>query len=82
MMMDNDFPNALGFLKSYSKSPIVEEVLIAGSPSFEIEKPGYGPAVTPEMFRLEMERLYPGYEQRRKMAVPNLMNKYGVVQGV
>jgi hypothetical protein len=59
--------------------PLVEQQMISGVPSFEIEKPGYGPAVSPSMFRSEMERMYPGYNERRKQAVPNLMKRYGLM---
>lgn len=104
MMVDNDFPNALGFLQAYKSvmsdysqageaipdlrlqnkyaqeigGPLVQENLISGSPSFEIERPGYGLAVSPKMFRSEMERLYPGHNERRQNAVPNLLRKFGL----
>ena len=107
MMLDSDFPKALGFLQSYRSGmtdysqsgdvipdlrlqnkyaqemggPLVEQNLISGTPSFEIERPGYGPAVSPKMFRSEMERLYPGHNERRQNAVPDLLRKFGIVQG-
>lgn len=58
--------------------PLVEQDLISGTPSFEIERPGYGPAIPQGMFRSEMERLYPGYNERRQNAVPNLLKRFGL----
>ena len=90
MMMDNDFPNALGFLEAYKKGvfdysqagkgiddlhlqskyakefggPLVQENLISGSPSFDLNMPktpmGQSfegiPNASPEMLRKLMER--------------------------
>ena len=90
MMVDNDFPNALGFLQAYKKGmsdysqsgetipdlrlqnkyaqefggPLVQENLISGSPSFDLNMPktpmGQSfegiPNASPEMLRKLMER--------------------------
>lgn len=62
--------------------PLVEENLISGSPSFEIEQPGYGPAVPKEKFMDTLEYLYPGSRERARNAVPNLMRKANQLRGV
>lgn len=80
--MDNDFPNALGFLQAYKSGlqnkyaqefggPLVEENLISRSPSFDLsvpDVPSLGPEVPDAMKRRQLEMLMPGHELRRRSA--------------
>ena len=55
--------------------PLMQSYEVSGNPSFEIEKPGYGPQVPDHLMMPVLERRYPGTLdriQRLKDKLPDL----------